>query len=58
MVIQDQFRGCLLGLALGDAMGAPFEGGFPERLVWKIIGKIAPILLMGLPRDGFLFNTR
>jgi ADP-ribosylglycohydrolase len=39
MLIQDQFTGCLLGLALGDAMGAPFEGGLPERLVWKIIGK-------------------
>src|SRR5262249_33474168 len=24
--LQDRFRGCLLGLALGDALGAPFEG--------------------------------
>ena len=23
---RDQFRGCLLGLAVGDALGAPFEG--------------------------------
>src|SRR6202008_4200566 len=35
----DQFQGCLLGLALGDAMGAPHEGGPVERLVWKLIGK-------------------
>lgn len=31
--------GCFLGLALGDALGAPFEGGPLERLVWKIIGR-------------------
>ncbi|MGM9484449.1 ADP-ribosylglycohydrolase family protein [Roseateles sp. NT4] len=35
----DQFEGCLLGLALGDAMGAPREGGPLERLLWAIIGK-------------------
>ncbi|MGF1528726.1 MAG: ADP-ribosylglycohydrolase family protein [Candidatus Competibacterales bacterium] len=29
----------LLGLAIGDAMGAPFEGGPGERLVWAIIGR-------------------
>jgi poly(ADP-ribose) glycohydrolase ARH3 len=36
---QDQFAGCLLGLALGDALGAPHEGGLLERLVWRLIGK-------------------
>ncbi len=35
----DKFQGCVLGLALGDAMGAPFEGGIPERLLWRLIGK-------------------
>jgi poly(ADP-ribose) glycohydrolase ARH3 len=34
----DQFRGCLLGAALGDALGAPFEGGPVERCLWKLIG--------------------
>lgn len=34
----DQFRGALLGLALGDAMGAPHEGGPLERLVWRFMG--------------------
>jgi len=34
----NQFKGCLLGLALGDAIGAPFEGGIVERTVWRIIG--------------------
>lgn len=33
------YIGCLLGLACGDAMGAPFEGGIIERLVWRFIGK-------------------
>lgn len=35
----DQFEGCLLGLALGDALGAPFEGGLLERLVWRFLGR-------------------
>lgn len=36
---QDRVRGTLLGLALGDAFGAPFEGGPIERMVWALIGK-------------------
>ena len=36
---EDRFAGCLLGLALGDALGAPFEGGPIERLAWRVIGK-------------------
>jgi poly(ADP-ribose) glycohydrolase ARH3 len=28
----DQFTGCLLGLAAGDAVGAPFEGLSAENL--------------------------
>ncbi len=35
----DKFIGCFLGLACGDAHGAPYEGGFFERLAWKIVGK-------------------
>lgn len=35
------FVGSLLGLALGDAFGAPFEGGPLERGLWSIIGKTA-----------------
>lgn len=38
MVSVDKFEGCLLGLALGDALGAPLEGGPLERLLWKLIG--------------------
>lgn len=34
----DRYTGCLLGLALGDALGAPHEGGPVERLLWRIIG--------------------
>ena len=37
----DQFTGCMLGLATGDALGAPYEGGPVERLVWRIIGRTA-----------------
>jgi poly(ADP-ribose) glycohydrolase ARH3 len=35
----EKLKGCLLGLALGDATGAPCEGGLIERAVWRLIGK-------------------
>jgi ADP-ribosylglycohydrolase len=38
MITADRFEGCLLGLALGDALGAPFEGGPVERFLWRLIG--------------------
>jgi ADP-ribosylglycohydrolase len=41
-VTRDRFAGCLLGLALGDALGAPHEGGPVARLVWRIIGHTRP----------------
>ena len=34
----DRFAGCLLAHALGDAVGAKYEGGPAERLVWKALG--------------------
>ncbi len=34
----NRFLGSLLGLALGDAFGAPYEGGFLERAVWAFLG--------------------
>lgn len=36
---ESQFQGCLLGLALGDALGAPHEGGPLERTLWRMIGQ-------------------
>jgi poly(ADP-ribose) glycohydrolase ARH3 len=36
---EDKYSGCFLGLAIGDAYGAPFEGGPVERLLWKMIGR-------------------
>ena len=39
MISPDRVEGCLLGLALGDALGAPFEGGPAERLLWRIVGR-------------------
>jgi poly(ADP-ribose) glycohydrolase ARH3 len=35
----DPFAGCILGLATGDALGAPHEGGILEWLVWRAIGR-------------------
>lgn len=39
MTRAERIAGCLLGLALGDAFGAPYEGGPLERLVWRLIGR-------------------
>lgn len=41
MIRLAQYQGCFLGLALGDALGAAYEGGPLERLLWKMIGKTA-----------------
>ena len=35
----DRIIGSVLALALGDAFGAPYEGGILERAVWAIVGK-------------------
>lgn len=43
---KDHYLGCVFGLALGDALGAPYEGGVVERLLWKLIGRTPE----GLPR--------
>lgn len=37
--LEDRCVGCFLGLALGDAFGAPYEGGPLERLLWRLIGR-------------------
>ena len=33
-----RITGSLLGLAIGDAFGAPYEGGLLERALWSLIG--------------------
>jgi poly(ADP-ribose) glycohydrolase ARH3 len=38
-MFEDRCVGAMLGLALGDAYGAPFEGGILERSLWALIGK-------------------
>ena len=35
----DRIVGSVLALALGDAFGAPYEGGILERAVWALIGR-------------------
>ncbi|MBF5007055.1 ADP-ribosylglycohydrolase family protein [Diaphorobacter sp. NR2-3-3-1] len=37
--VSRRVAGCLLGGALGDAQGAPFEGGWLERGLWGVIGR-------------------
>ena len=34
---EERFVGAFLGLALGDALGAPHEGGPVEKLAWRLI---------------------
>ena len=43
--IADRFSGSMLGLALADAMGAKYEGGFIGALLWKAVGGEAGGLL-------------
>ncbi|HYG64860.1 MAG TPA: ADP-ribosylglycohydrolase family protein, partial [Thermoanaerobaculia bacterium] len=38
-ITKGQFTGCLLGLATGDALGAPHEGGGLEKALWRFIGR-------------------
>ncbi len=48
MISLNKYKGCFLGLAMGDAFGAPYEGGPLEQLLWRAIGKT---------RDGKLRYT-
>lgn len=38
-VARSRFLGAVLGHALGDALGAPHEGGVLERLAWRWLGR-------------------
>ena len=38
-VLEDKFIGTFIGLSLGDALGAPYEGGFIERFLWRFFSK-------------------
>jgi poly(ADP-ribose) glycohydrolase ARH3 len=40
---KDRFRGCLLGLAVGDAIGAPFEGLTAET-IYRDFGPVGPLI--------------
>ena len=35
--MRDRFVGCMLGVACGDALGAPYEGGPLEQIAWKLL---------------------
>ncbi|MCI5139054.1 MAG: hypothetical protein D3922_11715, partial [Candidatus Electrothrix sp. AR1] len=37
--LHDRMRGAVLASALGDAFGAPYEGGIAERLIWGVLGR-------------------
>ena len=37
--MRDKFLGCFFGLCVGDAFGAPYEGGVLERSVWMFISR-------------------
>ncbi|RWX43249.1 ADP-ribosylglycohydrolase [Candidatus Electrothrix aarhusensis] len=37
--LYDRIRGAVLASALGDAFGAPYEGGIAERLLWRVLGR-------------------
>ncbi len=39
MISSDKYSGCFLGLAIGDAHGAPLEGGLVKKVAWRFFGK-------------------
>ncbi|MBU2709161.1 ADP-ribosylglycohydrolase family protein [Zooshikella marina] len=39
MIVESKFTGCFIGLAIGDAYGAFYEGGILERVLWQLIGR-------------------
>ncbi len=45
LTLRARFCGSLLGLAWGDALGAPQEGGLLERLLWRCITLGTPSVL-------------
>ena len=54
VALEDRFAGCLLGLAVGDALGAHFEGRSPEGIVQKYL---RPQDLIERPPYGELWYT-
>ena len=52
--LQDRFAGCLLGLAVGDALGAHFEGRSPEGIAQQYQ---TPQALIKSPPYGELWYT-
>jgi poly(ADP-ribose) glycohydrolase ARH3 len=52
--LPDRFRGCLLGLAVGDGLGAPYEG-LPADLIFQLHGP--PDRLATNPRGDTLRYT-
>jgi poly(ADP-ribose) glycohydrolase ARH3 len=54
LVAEDRFHGCLLGLAVGDAVGAPFEG-LPADFVYWNNGAVADVI--GQPAEEMLRYT-
>lgn len=54
VTLEDRFAGCLLGLAVGDALGAHFEGRSPEGIAQKYL---RPQALIDNPPYGELWYT-
>ncbi len=54
--VRDKVRGCLLGVAIGDALGAPYEGISALRLDVKLQDSMGRIVDFQ-PYDGFSAGT-
>ena len=52
--LADRFRGCLLGLAVGDALGAPYEG-LPALDIFHRFGP--PDVIASNPSGDVLYYT-
>jgi len=55
---RDRFVGCILGLAVGDALGAPFEATIPDATPAEICAAFRPIRAARLPPGRWAGNAQ
>jgi len=54
--MKDQFAGCLMGQALGDALGFPVEGHLPGPCRAYVGGKVPGLKPGHMGRSPFVFG--
>jgi ADP-ribosyl-[dinitrogen reductase] hydrolase len=58
VMLRDRFLGCLLGCAVGDALGAPHEGLWPQQIPDRKWLLNTFVEIEGYPRGQFTDDTQ